>query len=104
MQQAHALHAEQIGYDVVKLIQTRRPANATVDPSEMVGEQLLNASYDLLKLGRKDRGLVAIGPLRCATGQTARRVEMVRQRAADFSIELAFNFLQVSVDTRVTSQ
>jgi len=38
--------------------------------------------------------------LNCATGQVAHQVEIVRQRSSDLDgpIELAFNFLQVSID------
>ncbi len=65
-----------------------------------MGELVLNASYQLLKLGRRDRDMVAIGPLMCATDQMALLAQHAKQCTADLdnSVELAFNFLQVSID------
>src|SRR5262249_43044237 len=97
---ACAYYARRVGYDVVHLIEAPRLGAVGHDRSETMGELVLNASYKLLKLGRRDRDLVAIGPLRCRTTTLALLVQPTKQSTGDldFSIELAFIFLQVSID------
>jgi hypothetical protein len=93
-------HAAQIGFDVVHLIETPRPGVAGAARSGVLADLVLNGSYELLKLGQMDRVMVAIGPLRNTAGEMAEQVAVVRRKAETpvEPVEIAFNFLQVSID------
>ena len=93
-------HAGQIGFDVVHLIQTPRWGVAGAARSGLFADLVLDGSYELLKLGQMDRAMVAIGPLRGTAGEVAEQVAVVRRKAETpaETVEIAFNFLQVSID------
>lgn len=99
-QRALVRHAGQIGFDVVHLIQTPRWGVAGAARSGLLADLVLDGSYELLKLGRMDRAMVAIGPLRGTAGEIAEQVAVVRRKAETpvETVEIAFNFLQVSID------
>jgi hypothetical protein len=99
-QRALARHAGQIGFDVVHLIERPRSGASGAARSEVLGDLVLDASYELLKLGRMDRVMVAIGPLRGTAGEMAEQVAVVRRSTETpvERVEIAFNFLQVSID------
>ena len=99
-QGAQVRRAMRIGYDVVYLIKAPRSSATAENQPDRLGDSVVGASYQLLKLARRERDLVAIGPLRCTTGEMAQQVAYVRDKTDDLPepVELAFNFLQVSID------
>jgi hypothetical protein len=99
-QRALLRHAGQIGFDVVHLIEVPRSGGAAAARSGVPADLVLNGSYELLKLGQMDRVMVGIGPLRSTGGEMAEQVAVVRCKAETSAepVEIAFNFLQVSID------
>ncbi len=99
-QRALVRHAGQIGFDVVHLIEAPRSGGAGAARSGVPADLVLNGSHELLKLGQMDRVMVAIGPLRSTAGEMAEQVAVVRRKAETpvEPVEIAFNFLQVSID------
>lgn len=99
-QGAQVRRAMRIGYDFVHLIEPSRPNATGGGQLDTLGDSVIEAAYQLLVLGRRGRDLVAIGPLRCRAGDVAQQVAYVREKTDDLPepLELAFNFLQVSID------